>query len=86
MKSNTQGVDLSIIGPKGNVQVNDNFARPVKTAHASNAVKGSAASENQSAKLGRKPVGGSATNQNQRISSLGSGSKIMHGNPCYQAS
>ena len=67
MKSNTQGVDLSIIGLKGNVQVNENFARPVKKANATDAMNGSAVSENQFAKLGRKPVQvvGSATIQNQ---------------------
>ena len=50
MKHNRQGVNLSIIGPNGNVQVNYNFARPVKTAHATDAVNGSAVSENQSDK------------------------------------
>ena len=65
MKSNTLGVDLSIIGPEGmsrsmkllqgNVRVNEIFARPVKTANlnATDAVNGSAVSEIQSAKLGR---------------------------------
>ena len=56
MKRNTQGVDLSIIGAKGNVLANENFARPVKTANATDAVNGYAVSENQSAKLEQKSV------------------------------
>ena len=54
MKHITQGVELSILGPKGNIQVNQN--RQVKTADAIDALDGSTVSENQSAKLGRKPV------------------------------
>ena len=54
MKHITQGVELSILGPKGNIQVNQN--RQVKTADAIDALNGSTVSENQSAKLGRKPV------------------------------
>ena len=80
MKRNTQGFGLSIIGQKENVQVNENFARPVKTADATDALNGSSAvSEIQSTKLGRKPVVGSATNKHQRFSSLRSGLNIMHG-------
>ena len=73
MKSNVQGVDLSIIGPKGN------FARPVNTANSTDTVNGSAVSENQSAKLEPKPVIEPATNQVERFSSLLLGSKIMTG-------
>ena len=53
LKRNTQeawqawGIDLSITGPKENVQVNEKFARPVKAANATDTVNGSAVSENK---------------------------------------
>ena len=52
MKSNSQGVDLSIIGPKGRFGVSQvivNCARPVKTANATDA-----AIESKSDKLPKK--------------------------------
>ena len=57
-------------GPKLNVQVNKKFARPVKKVNA-------ITQSMDLLQVKTKPVVGSATNKNQRISFLRSGLKIM---------